>query len=128
LERRTQRTLARGDRSVRIFRSLLPIAVVLLGFSGVTRAGDATGIVQEVHLGPVYGTRVFLRIAGSVTAQPGCHANYFHFVFDSSVSGGKELLSAALAARTSQASVKISGYNTCTQYTGVEDLRWLTLE
>jgi hypothetical protein len=109
-------------------RSLLVIAAVMFGPAGIVSAGDAIGTVEEIHMGPVYGTRVFLRMAGSLTAQPACQANYYHFVFDSNVPGGKELLAAALAARTSQASVKVNGFNTCTLYSGVEDLRWFTLE
>ncbi|MDR6985120.1 hypothetical protein J2X32_003777 [Rheinheimera pacifica] len=61
--------------------------------------------------------------------QPACRqqGNY-HFAFDSETPGGSALLSAILSAHVAQKDIRISGYNTCTVYKGVEDLRWLRVQ
>jgi hypothetical protein len=112
---------------MRRLRCLLAMLISFPAFFVDAQAGDAVGTVQEVHMGPLYGTRVFLKIAGTIDMGD-CHTNHFHFVFDSAVAGGKELLSASLAAKTSQSTVRVNGFDTCNLYAGVEDLRWLTLE
>jgi hypothetical protein len=119
---------ARKRTCVRPVSAASYMLIAAQGLSTQLFAGDALGTLAEVHAGPVYGTRVFLRVSGSVTGQPSCHNNHFHFVFDSSTPGGKDLLAMALLAKASQAAVRINGFNLCNHYGAVEDLRWLTLE
>lgn len=118
---------ARKRACVRLVSTALCM-LIAQGSSTQLFAGDALGTLAEVHSGPVYGTLVFVKVAGNVTGQPGCHNNHFHFVFDSSTTGGKDLLSMALLAKASQVTVRINGFNLCANYGSVEDLRWLTLE
>ncbi|WP_153067088.1 hypothetical protein [Steroidobacter cummioxidans] len=99
------------------------------GFSSVAAAGDMTGVIREVHLGPVYGTKVFLKIDGTATTlPPSCQTDTgYKFVFDADSPTGRALLATALAAQVSGQNVKLNGYNECNLFGTVEDLRWLSL-
>jgi len=96
--------------------------------SGSAFAGDAAGIVSTVHMGPIYGTNVFIKIQGTAANMPSCQANQYSFVFDSSTAAGKVLLASVLSAKATGTLVKASGYNQCTLFFNVEDLRWFTIE
>jgi hypothetical protein len=98
--------------------------------ASVSTAGDMSGVIKEVHLGPVYGTTVFLRLEGAVTTpQPGCKVDSsYQFAFDSNTATGRALLAVALAAQVSAQPVKVNGYNQCTHFNTVEDLRWLSIQ
>lgn len=105
------------------------ILLALVAFNSTTAiAGSAFGTVEQVELGPGYGSKVFIRVAGDVTGQPTCQNNSFHFAFDASEPGGNGVLSTVLAAKASGQKVRISGYAQCTRYNSVEDLRWIRLE
>ena len=79
--------------------------------------------------GPIYGGKVFVTIDGAVTDQPACRtAGTYHFVFDTTVPGGKDLLATVLLAKTTKQSIIVSGASQCTLYGGVEDVRWFRLE
>jgi hypothetical protein len=92
-------------------------------------AGTGQGTIGKVEYGPLYGTKVFFSIQGEVTEKPSCSSDLvYQFVFDSAVPGGKEILSSLLLAKTTAQSVKVSGFNSCSIYEGVENLRWIRLE
>lgn len=112
--------------SVRALESI--VAVSVLALAGVAAAGDMSGVVQEVHLGPVYGTKVFLEVIGTATGQPACQTDAgYQFVFDVNDPTGRALLATALAAQVSGQHVKVNGNNQCTLFGTVEDLRWISL-
>ncbi len=91
-------------------------------------AGTGQGMIKQIESGPLYGNKIFFTMEGTVSDQPSCrdNANY-HFVFDTSEPGGKELLSLILSAKASRWPVVVSGTGQCAKYNGVEDLRWLRL-
>lgn len=104
------------------------VAVVSLLY-GAANAGTGQGFVAKVETGPAYGARVFLTVDGPVTGQPACrNSSNYHFVFDTSAQGGKELLATVLLAKATKQNVVISGLDQCNLYSGVEDLRWFRLE
>lgn len=104
--------------------------VTLLSFCcSAALAGTGQGTVAKVENGPLYGAKVFLTIDGTVSDQPACRsAGNYHFVFDTTVPGGKELLATVLLAKANRQGVIVSGYNQCSLYNGVEDLRWFRLK
>jgi hypothetical protein len=92
-------------------------------------AGIGQGTIAKIESGPLYGNKVFITIEGSVTGQPTCWASgNYHFAFDSSATGGKNLLASIMLAKATKQSVVISGYDACTLYGGIEDLRWFRIE
>lgn len=100
-----------------------------LFFCSTSIAGTAQGVIQMIESGPLYGSKVFIMVDGSVTDQPACRlTSNFHFAFDTAEPGGKELFSLVLSAKAAKQQLRISGYGTCSKYSGVEDLRWLRIE
>lgn len=89
--------------------------------------GDAVGVIVDLHLGPFYGTKIFLRIAGTMSGQPTCATNEFQFAFDSDSAVGRSVLATALAARSSQQEVRITGFGSCGVWTSAEDLRTISI-
>jgi hypothetical protein len=101
---------------------------LLILTAGIGHAGEASGVIQDVHMGPLYGSRIFIKISGTFAQpQPGhCQNNEFHFAFDADGTGGKATLATVLAAKASQSTVRISGFNQCTVWSSVEDLRTIS--
>lgn len=98
-------------------------------YCSATLAGTGQGTVAKVENGPLYGGRVFVTIDGTVSDQPACRSTgNYHFVFDTTTPGGKDLLATVLLAKATKQSIIVSGYNQCALYNGVEDLRWFRLE
>lgn len=92
-------------------------------------AGIGQGTIAKIESGPLYGDKVFITIEGAVSDQPSCRSGgNYHFVFDSTAPGGKNLLASILLAKASKQSIVVSGSNVCNLYTGVEDLRWFRVE
>lgn len=102
----------------------------LLAFvGGHAFASIGQGTIAKVESGPIYGDKVFITIEGSVTGQPACWASgNYHFVFDSTAPGGKNLLASIMLAKASKQSIVIAGNGVCSLYGGVEDLRWFRIE
>jgi hypothetical protein len=116
---------SRGKR-VSMSDGLLVLAIA--GFSAAAAAGDMSGVIKEIHLGPVYGTKVFLKVQGTATNQPACVTNPdYAFVFDQDSATGRALLATVLTAQSSGQSVKLNGYNSCALFGTVEDLRWISI-
>lgn len=107
-------------------RILSAFALCTLSITALAE-GTAVGVIQDIHLGPLYGTKVFLKVAGTITSQPACRTNEFHFGFDSDSAVGRSVLATALAARSSQQTVRITGFATCTHWPSIEDLRTISI-
>jgi hypothetical protein len=104
-------------------------AALLAAFGGQALAGSGQGTIAKIESGPQYGDKVFITIEGAVGDQPACRsAGNFHFVFDSTAAGGKNLLATILLAKANKQNVTVSGTNACALYMGVEDLRWVRLD
>lgn len=92
-------------------------------------AGIGQGMVAKVESGPLYGSKVFITIDGVVTDSPACRtAGNYHFVFDASSPEGKAVMATIMLAKATKQSVIVSGFERCSLYGGVEDLRWFRLE
>jgi hypothetical protein len=100
-----------------------------LFLSGLAMAGTGQGVVSTLEVGPIYGSKVFFTVDGSVSGQPACRqeGNY-QFVFDSSVPGGRDLLALLSVAKATRQGVIVSGGGSCSLYGGVEDVRWLRIQ
>jgi len=79
--------------------------------------------ITRVLVGPGYGKNVILTISAKPTALPSCQTNTsYNYVFDGSTDEGKMTLSVVLTAYASQKDVWLGGKNTCSLYSGIEDL------
>src|SRR5688572_8828047 len=91
-------------------------------------AGGGTGTIAEVHMGPHYGSKVFVRLAGSVSGQPACQTNSTcNIAFDPNTTIGKSALATILLAKAMNAGVTYGGADQCTLLFNIEDLSWITL-
>lgn len=110
-------------------KAKMNILALLSLFCGAANAGTGQGTVAKVENGPLYGSKVFITIDGTIAEQPACKGTgSYHFVFDTSVPGGKDVLATVLLAKATKQSVIVSGAGQCSLYGGVEDLRWFRLE
>lgn len=101
------------------------LALTALTLPSLSLAGQVSGVIQTIHMGPHYGTKVFVKVTGTATAQPACAINDFQFVFDSNTPTGRALLATALAAYGAGQPVTVNGYDQCTLWNSSEDLRWM---
>ena len=102
---------------------------LLMALSIQTNAGTGQGTVSKVEHGPLYGTKVFVTLVGSISGQPACQSpSNATFVFDTAAPGGKDILASVLLSKANQQISSYSGFNQCALWNGVEDLRWFRME
>ena len=96
---------------------------LLLSFDAY--ASTSHGTVTKIEQGPVYGSLVFITIQGSISDVPACWTNgTYNYVLDAGTPAGRNTLASVLFAKANGLAVTVSGFNTCSQYQGVEDLRY----
>lgn len=85
--------------------------------------------ITQLLVGPGFEKKVFLAVSKKPTEKAACNTNSnYTYVFDGTTEVGKNLLSIALAAYASKAAVKLGGYDVCTMYSNVEDLKYINLQ
>ena len=100
---------------------------LLLSFDAY--ASTSHGTVTRVEQGPAYGSLMFITIQGPISDVPACWSNgTYNYVFDTSTAAGRSTLALILFAKANAQSVTVSGYDTCSQFQGVEDLRYFRLD
>jgi len=107
------------------------VRLLLLSFllSFDLHASTFQGTITKVTQGPLYGPLVFIKIQGTSSDIPMCWTNgTFNYVVDTCTVAGRNTLALILFAKANAQSVTVSGYGTCSQYQGVEDLRYLALD
>ena len=105
------------------------ILSLLLTFDASASAVNGA-IIDQVLIGEVYGNMAFIRLKTKPTLPEGhCSTNSnYNYVFDISTQVGKATLSMVLSAYAAQKPVYANGYDVCTIYSNVENLRQLRLQ
>lgn len=86
--------------------------------------------ITKVLLGEAYGDKAFIELETKPDIPSDhCQSNpNFSYVFDISTELGKATLSVVLSAYMAQKNVYVNGFDTCTIYSGVENLRQIQLQ
>ncbi|WP_445365787.1 hypothetical protein ACJJJB_04195 [Microbulbifer sp. ANSA001] len=95
-----------------------------------------TGKLSQIHTGPQYQGRIFVKVQGAPLGEVSCSTNTnYSFAFDginkdandSTNEEGKIYLSLLLSALAAQQTVTLKSSDDCTTYHNVADLRNLSV-
>jgi len=85
--------------------------------------------IESILVGEVYGNMVFIEISIKPSSEPSCQTNpNYSYVFDPTTEVGKVTMSLLLIAYASGEDVFLNGYDACTIYSGVENLRQIWIK
>ncbi len=85
--------------------------------------------IKSVLVGEVYGNKVFIELTVKPSVEASCQTNSdYSYIFDPTTEVGKITMSMLLTAYASGRDVYLNGYDTCTIYDGVENLRQIWIK
>ncbi len=110
-------------------KNLVLIALVLASFvaSEAVVAGEVTGTISSVIVRQSDGLTYFY-MNGTPTGKPACAGRPYWMIKDENSEVGKKLYALLLTAKTTDATVRVVGLNTCTRWSDGEDVDWIQLQ
>lgn len=109
---------------------LTNILLVSILLTEVTFAASPsyTGKIKEILSGPVYGTKVFIKIDVTIDDKPACATNWrWNYIFDTELEHGKSYLSLLMMAKAQNSTITIQGTSVCSLWPNVENLRYFVI-
>ena len=104
-------------------RLLVAMVVGLVCTQAVS--ADATGKIVKIAVR--YG-KAYIKVEPAPATRPACATNgSYHYAFPVTDDNGKATFSMVMTAYTTKAKVSVQALETCTHYSGLEDVSYIAL-
>ena len=100
------------------------VALSAIGLSSTASAGSVTGAtIAAIFVDGAYGSMVFVSLNAAKSDNPSCStSSTYGFVLPLTTALDNQMLALLLAARTSHATVTLTGDGACDTYSNVETM------